>query len=106
MHWQKKGMLEMIIDPHLVGLINLDSLKKFGEITKKCLVEHGTKRPTMGDVLWNLEYAFQLQEASMQNASSENCENHIPEIVGWIPQVESINVDHFDIISDQAFDAS
>ena len=37
MHWQKKGMLENIIDPHLVGTINPDSLKKLGETAVKCL---------------------------------------------------------------------
>ena len=60
----------------------------------------------MRDVLWNLEYALQLQEASIQNASSENSANHIPEIPEWIPQVESINADRFDGISDQASNAT
>ncbi|XVE52728.1 hypothetical protein DITRI_Ditri02bG0146500 [Diplodiscus trichospermus] len=106
MHWQKRGLLERIIDPHLVGFINLDSLRKFGETAEKCLAEHGAERPTMGDVLWNLEYALQLQEASMQNASSENSANHIPEIPEWIPQVESIDAARFDGISDQASDAT
>ncbi|XVF23822.1 hypothetical protein REPUB_Repub13aG0072700 [Reevesia pubescens] len=106
MHWQKRGLLERIIDPHLVGFINLDSLRKFGETAEKCLAEHGAERPTMGDVLWNLEYALQLQEASIQNASSDNSANHFSEIPGWIPQVESMNADRFDGISDQASDAT
>ncbi|KAK6228036.1 hypothetical protein SCA6_000376 [Theobroma cacao] len=106
MHWQKRGLLEGIIDPHLAGFINLDSLRKFGETAEKCLAEHGTDRPTMGDVLWNLEYALQLQEASIQNASSDNSANHIPEIPGWIPLVELISANRFDSISDQASDAT
>ncbi|XWS56537.1 hypothetical protein CRYUN_Cryun09bG0093800 [Craigia yunnanensis] len=106
MHWQKRGLLERIIDPQLVGFINLDSLRKSGETAEKCLAEHGAERPTMGDVLWNLEYALQLQEASIQNASSENSANHISEIPEWIPLVESINADRFDGISDQASDAT
>ena len=57
-------------------------------------------------VLWNLEYALQLQEASIQNASSENSANYIPEIPEWIPQVESINADRLDGISDQASNAT
>ena len=36
-HWQKKGMLEKIIDPHLVGTINPGSLKHLGETANKCL---------------------------------------------------------------------
>ncbi|MBA0841599.1 hypothetical protein Goarm_004083 [Gossypium armourianum] len=101
MYWQKRGQLQRIIDSNLVGLINIDSLRKFGETAEKCLAEHGVERPTMGDVLWNLEYALQLQEASIQNDSSDNSANHIPEIPGWIPQVESVDTDCYDIVSDQ-----
>ncbi|GMH13462.1 hypothetical protein Nepgr_015303 [Nepenthes gracilis] len=42
MKWKRNAGLEKIISPALVN------------------------RPTIGDVLWNLEYALQLQEASSQ----------------------------------------
>ncbi|CAL0303787.1 unnamed protein product [Lupinus luteus] len=61
---QKKGMLDQIMDQNLVGKVNLASLKKFGETSDKCLAEYGVDRPSMGDILWNLEYALQLQETS------------------------------------------
>ncbi|GLJ06267.1 hypothetical protein SUGI_0034590 [Cryptomeria japonica] len=80
MHWQKRGMLDQIIDPHLVGTINPESLRKFGETAEKCLAEQGIDRPAMGDVLWNLEYALQLQETSMQNDPDENSTNRIGHI--------------------------
>ncbi|KAI5346272.1 hypothetical protein L3X38_014151 [Prunus dulcis] len=59
--WQKDGRLEEIVDPLLAGQVKPDSLKKFGEIAAKCLAQHSVDRPTVGDVLWNLEYVLQLE---------------------------------------------
>lgn len=105
MNWQKKGQLEQIIDPYLVGSINLDSLRKFGETAEKCLDEYGNERPTMGDVLWNLEYALQLQEASIQNVSDADSAHFISDIPDWIPHVEHDDGDA-DIVSDLDSDAT
>ncbi|KAF9623482.1 hypothetical protein IFM89_003098 [Coptis chinensis] len=66
LQWHRKGMLEKVMDPHLAGNINSGSLKKFVEAAEKCLADYGVDRPSMGDVLWNLEYSLQLQEASSQ----------------------------------------
>ncbi|XP_068653723.1 probable receptor-like protein kinase At1g30570 [Aristolochia californica] len=62
--WQKQGSLETIVDPQLEGSCSLESLKKFGEIAEKCLADEGKNRPTMGEVLWHLEYVLQLHEAN------------------------------------------
>ena len=75
MVWQKKGLLEQVIDPLLVGKVNLNSLRKFGETAEKCLKEDSTDRPTMGDVMWDLEYAFQLQQTAMQREPLEDSTN-------------------------------
>ncbi|OAY45979.1 receptor-like protein kinase HERK 1 [Manihot esculenta] len=73
---QRRGQLELIIDPHLEGQIKTESLKKFGDIAEKCLAECGADRPSMGDVLWNLESALQLQgnevRSSHNNKMTEN----------------------------------
>ncbi|WMV28867.1 hypothetical protein MTR67_022252 [Solanum verrucosum] len=69
MYWMKNGQLECITDPNLLGKIRPDSLKKFGETAEKCLADSGVDRPSMGEVLWNLEHALHLQEPVMQENS-------------------------------------
>lgn len=88
MKWQKKGQLEQIIDVTLKGKIRPDSLRKFGETAEKCLADVGVDRPSMGDVLWNLEYILQLQEAVLQNDPDENSTNVIGELS---PQIHDFN---------------
>ncbi|XP_030479974.1 probable receptor-like protein kinase At1g30570 [Cannabis sativa] len=72
MRWQRQKSLETIIDPRLKGSYCPESLKKFGEIAEKCLADEGKTRPTMGEVLWHLEYVLQLHEAWMRNNASDN----------------------------------
>ncbi|KAG6729109.1 hypothetical protein I3842_01G010000 [Carya illinoinensis] len=72
MLWQKKGQLESIIDPLLVGDINPDSLRKFGETAEKCLKGEGASRPTMLDVIWDLEYALQLHQTKVHREPHED----------------------------------
>ncbi|KAF8402810.1 hypothetical protein HHK36_010901 [Tetracentron sinense] len=91
MKWQKRGQLEQIVDPHIAGKIRPDSLRKFGETAEKCLTDYGVDRPSMGDVLWNLEYALQLQEAVMQSDPEE----HSTDWAGELPS-QANNINHVD----------
>ncbi|GJN08241.1 hypothetical protein PR202_ga26141 [Eleusine coracana subsp. coracana] len=56
------GELDSIVDHRIAETIRPGSLNKFVDTAQKCLAEYGVERPTMGDVLWCLEYALQLQE--------------------------------------------
>nr|XP_010926938.1 probable receptor-like protein kinase At1g30570 [Elaeis guineensis] len=72
LRWQRQRSLKMIVDPQLEGDYSLESLKKFGEIAEKCLADEGKNRPTMGEVLWHLEYVLQLHEAYKRSGDQES----------------------------------
>ncbi|KAK1296113.1 Receptor-like protein kinase HERK 1 [Acorus calamus] len=101
MGWQKQGLLGQTVDPRLVGEINPNSLRMFGQIAEKCLEEYGADRPTMADVVWNLEYALQLQETEMAREpfeDSTNCttELPLPPAIGRWNSISSVVTSHQD----------
>ncbi|KAJ8626337.1 hypothetical protein MRB53_019644 [Persea americana] len=79
MHWQKRGLLDRIVDPRLTGEINSKSLMKYWETAGKCLADYGVDRPAIGDVLWNLEYALQLHETELRREPFEDSSSHAAE---------------------------
>ncbi|KAG1339176.1 Receptor-like protein kinase HERK 1 [Cocos nucifera] len=89
MKWQKGGELKQIVDPRIAGTIRPDSLRKFGETVEKCLADYGVERPTMGDVLWNLEYVLQLQEAESGTSEVDSI-NRIAELPSQVQNIGNL----------------
>ncbi|KAJ3685661.1 hypothetical protein LUZ61_014825 [Rhynchospora tenuis] len=89
MKWQKRGELQQIVDQRIAGTIKPESLKKFGLTVEKCLADYGVERPSMGDVLWNLEYVQQLQETDSGANSEVNSINRIVELSSHVHHVGS-----------------
>ncbi|KAM0875584.1 hypothetical protein ACQ4PT_036699 [Festuca glaucescens] len=81
----KNGNLDQIVDRRIAGTIRPESLKKFADTAEKCLAEYGVERPTMGDVLWCLEFALQLQLGSPDGSDTET---PLPPVPGTTPQVQ------------------
>ncbi|XP_060191182.1 probable receptor-like protein kinase At1g30570 [Lycium barbarum] len=77
MRFQRQRSLETIIDPQLAGQYSPESLMKFGEIAEKCLADEGRSRPTMGEVLWHLEYVLQFHEAWLRKNAGEDSASDI-----------------------------
>ncbi|KAL9155515.1 hypothetical protein ABFS82_09G008700 [Erythranthe guttata] len=56
------GNLDQIIASNLRGEITDDSLKAFVEVAGRCLHDEPKKRPTMAEVVFQLEFALEQQE--------------------------------------------
>ncbi|KGN51618.1 probable receptor-like protein kinase At5g24010 [Cucumis sativus] len=74
---KKMDLLEEIIDPKLEGQIDPNSLRKYSDTIEKCLQDDATHRPTMADVLWDLEYALQLQQSTHPRMPHEDSETNV-----------------------------
>ena len=70
----RNGKLDQIVDPSLKGEIEPECLKKFGEIVENCLLDNGTKRPSMNDVVGGLELTLELQESAEKDVKLDLAE--------------------------------
>ncbi|KAF5789055.1 putative protein kinase RLK-Pelle-CrRLK1L-1 family [Helianthus annuus] len=67
LHCHQKGILDQIVDPYLRGKISPECFKRVVETAVKCVAKYGEERPSMRDVLWNLECALVLQEGQSKD---------------------------------------
>ncbi|KAG4378098.1 hypothetical protein GLYMA_18G270600v4 [Glycine max] len=79
-HHYEKGFLGEIVDPSLKGQIAAECLRKFGEVALSCLLEDGTQRPSMNDIVGMLEFVLQLQDSAVNGVvpllvSGGDCED-------------------------------
>ncbi|CAO2817294.1 unnamed protein product [Amaranthus hypochondriacus] len=63
----KNKTIHTLVDPNLKGQIAPECFNKFVEIAELCVRDHGSERPPMGDVVWGLEFALELQETAEKN---------------------------------------
>lgn len=61
-----------IVDPAVQGTCLDESLKTVMEICVRCLSKEPTERPSVEDVLWNLQFAAQVQDASRGDSQSSD----------------------------------
>ncbi|XP_041002590.1 receptor-like protein kinase FERONIA [Juglans microcarpa x Juglans regia] len=61
--YYNSDMLDQIIDPFLKGEITPECLKRYVDLAVSCLLDDGSERPSMNDVVGSLEFALQLQES-------------------------------------------
>ena len=54
-HCQKIGILDQMTDPYLKGKIAPKCFKLYVVTAMKCVADQGKDRPSMNEVLWNLE---------------------------------------------------
>jgi len=63
MHCYQSGTIDKLVDSCLKGKIGQECLMAFVEIGVKCLASKSSERPTMGEVVSNLEKILSLQES-------------------------------------------
>ncbi|KAG5092958.1 hypothetical protein JHK82_051736 [Glycine max] len=71
-HCYEKGTLSEIVDSELKGQIKPQCLNKFSEVALSCLLEDGTRRPSMKDIVGVLEFVLQFQDSAVNYEDSSS----------------------------------
>ncbi|CAL9014227.1 unnamed protein product [Prunus brigantina] len=75
----RNGTLNEIIDPCLKGKVASLCFNKFVKIAMRCMHDNGIERPSMADVVRELEFALKLQQSADDNMDFNIVENNICE---------------------------
>ncbi|GER26962.1 leucine-rich repeat protein kinase family protein [Striga asiatica] len=59
-----------LVDPAVKNTCSAESVKTMMEMCCRCLHENPAERPSIEDVLWNLQFAAQVQDASQSSEGS------------------------------------
>lgn len=54
--------LKEITDPTIRGTFAFDSLQTLVTVTLNCVAKDQRERPSVDDILWNLQYSVQVQD--------------------------------------------
>lgn len=63
LHCHQSGTIDQLVDPHLEGKIRPECLIAFVDVGIQSLTKRSAERPTMGEVLSNLEKILSMQES-------------------------------------------
>ncbi|KAI0492705.1 hypothetical protein KFK09_026981 [Dendrobium nobile] len=71
MQFSSQEEQKRIIDPIVIGTSSQESLSNVVSLTSKCLSLESSLRPSIEDVLWNLQYAAQVQATADRDQRSD-----------------------------------
>ncbi|KAL9993910.1 putative protein kinase RLK-Pelle-CrRLK1L-1 family [Helianthus debilis subsp. tardiflorus] len=75
--YYKENRLDEIVDPSIKGKMNLNSMNRFADIAYRCLHDDREQRPTMDQVVTELEESFKLAVSSLQYYLLKTMEEYV-----------------------------
>ncbi|KAL2523015.1 putative receptor-like protein kinase [Forsythia ovata] len=96
-----KGEVDQLVAPSLRGKISKESLMTFLEVAKRCLHDEPKKRPSMAQVVVQLEFALEHQETSKSSVSEITSSDDVRSSMGETIQSISDEIQEMASIDEQ-----